>query len=79
MLLLAVPCVCAGVRYNTSRMSEIMKSLVGRVVLVYSGHVNECRDEGVVQEADDTAILVDSHGEILVFPLATVRLIKIVR
>ncbi len=61
-------------------MSELIKQLEGRTVTVYTAAgETEHKDTGVVHSADSTIVVLESPSGLLVFPLARVRLIKVLK
>lgn len=59
-------------------MSEIMHSLVGLHVIVYSSSGStDYSDTGVVVAADGNVIVLDASSGRLVFPLSRIRVVKI--
>lgn len=57
-------------------MSELLKSLVGTRVKVYSGEDGTYQDDGILEAVDEQVIVLRNNGQALVFPIANIRLIK---
>jgi hypothetical protein len=54
------------------------EALLGREVIVYSGDAGASSDRGRVEFCDATVVVVsDKKGGKLIFPMSSVRLIKI--
>ena len=59
-------------------MSSVLRSLVGRKVAIFSAAGQSgVRDDGIVQNVDETVLVLDKGSEPLVFVIANIRLIKI--
>lgn len=60
-------------------MSDILKSLVGRTIAVWSGESGGFQDRGVLESVDGNVILLrHKDGEHLIFPICNIRLIKVI-
>ncbi len=59
-------------------MSSVLRSLVGRKVAIFSAVAQSgVRDDGIVQNVDETVLVLEKGSETLVFVIANIRLIKI--
>lgn len=58
-------------------MEGLLRELVGREVVVYSGETGGYRDHGKLEAVDDRWIkVIQKNGEPLFFSIAMVRLVK---
>jgi hypothetical protein len=62
-------------------MSDILKSLVGRTIAVWSGEgATSYQDRGVLEAVDGQVVLLrHKDGEHLVFTICNIRLIKVIQ
>jgi len=70
--------VVSSTPYNVL-VAEILKSFIGSRISVWSGSAQaEHRDDGILRDADDQVVLIESGSEFLCFPVNRLRLIKII-